>query len=503
VKPLNVALLSAAGMLVTSVAVYSSSWVGPTKLGGALANTPESAGAEATPPPPASPPGDESNPARFSAGSRLLVDGRVGHARIAQGTGAETFVLLEVRSAEGSAESASTPSNLALVIDRSGSMKGDRLKNAVRAAKGALDSLMDGDVVSVVAFDTRPSVVVPSTVVGPDTRERVRSAIEAISLGGDTCISCGVEEGARQIQQTSGKVARMIVLSDGDATDGVRDVPGFQRLAERTRDQGISVTTIGVDLAYNQKILAALAQSSGGRHYFVENEAALARAFASEAERLKATVASDAEASIELGEGIELAQVFDRSFRREGRRIVVPLGSFAPGDVKTVLVRVRVPAKTGERAAVADVALRYRDLREGKEQRATGSLGVLLAESAAGASELDGLVQKRLARGETAAALLLANDLFEQGKPDEARRVIEEHKKALETQAEAATKSADAPKKAELEKDFKGQYAALDNASAGYGAGKAKAAGGARPSDTLEGRRAVRVIQETANPYKE
>jgi Ca-activated chloride channel family protein len=502
-KTSSVALLSLAGMLVSSVAVYSTSWIGPGKSGDAPATSPQSAPESAGLAPPESAPGDTINAARFSAGSRLLIDGRVGHARIAQGTPSETFVLLEVRSAEGAAENASAPSNLALVIDRSGSMKGNRLKNAIRAAKGALDSLKDGDVVSVVAFDTRPTIVVPSTVVGPDSRERVRSAIEAINLGGDTCISCGVEEGARQIQQTAGKVNRMIVLSDGDATDGVRDVPGFQRLAEQTRDRGVSVTTIGVDLAYNQKILATLAQGSGGRHYFVEDEAALARAFASEAERLKATVASDAEASVELGEGVELAQVFDRSFRKEGRRIVVPLGTFAPGDIKTVLLRVRVPAKTGERATIADVSLRYRDLREGKDERATGSLGVVLAESATGASAIDGDVQKRLARGETAAALLLANDLFEQGKPDEARRVIEEHKKSLEVQAESASKSTDAPKRAELEKDFKGQYADLDSASAGYGAGKAKAAGGAKPSDTPEGRRAVRVIQEAANPYKE
>jgi hypothetical protein len=95
-----------------------------------------------------------------------------------------------------------------------------------------------------------------------------------------------------------------------------------------------------------------------------------------------------------------------------------------------------------------------------------------------------------------------ANELFEAGRPDEARKLLDEHRKALEAEAEAAAKVAPAPRKAELERDFKGQSAALSSASSSYGASAEKAKGGGyKPQETNEGKRAVRAAQEVANPY--
>ena len=71
-------------------------------------------------------------------------------------------------------------------------------------------------------------MVVPPTTVAPRTRGLILEGIRGISLGGDTCISCGIEEGLVQLGQANGGVSRMVVLSDGDANHGVRDVPGFR-----------------------------------------------------------------------------------------------------------------------------------------------------------------------------------------------------------------------------------------------------------------------------------
>lgn len=502
-KAINVALLSFVGMALASITVYSSPWLGP-KGTATTETSSKPAAPEGSPPeaPSASPNApDVVDRSRFHADGALVLEGRVGHTKLAGGAPGETYLLLEARSAEGARPKGAAPSNLSLVIDRSGSMKGSRLKNAVRAAIAAVDSLGDGDVVSVISFDTSPSVVVPATVIEPGARGRVRSAIEAITLGGDTCISCGIEESMRQIQATTGKVSRMIVLSDGDANHGARDVAGFQRIAEGARSQGVSVTTIGVDLTYNQKILAVLAQASGGRHYFVEDDAALSRVFQSEAEALRTTVASDVEASIDLKEGVELARVFDRPFRREGDRVFVSLGSFSPNETKTILVQVRVPSPAAPGGAesvmpVADVQLKYRDLTSGKDADGSGSLAVTLVKDASGASPLDGVIQGRLARSETAAALVQANELFEQGKVEEAQRLLDEHRKSLEGQAAAAASAAPAARRGALEGDYKGQSAALSNASSSYGAS-------ASAKDQAAAKRVVRNTQMVANPYME
>ncbi|WP_437994503.1 vWA domain-containing protein [Sorangium sp. So ce145] len=466
-KPTHVALFSALGMMFTSLSVYS---LAPSGGGTSVTAVPE----VITEPPRQVPEVTGGavaaiDPSRFTTGSRLMLEGRVGHARLPR-SAQETFLMFEVRG-DGSPARSLAQANLSLVIDRSGSMKGTRLTNAVQAATTAVSRLNDGDVVSVVTFDTRTSVVVPPTTVGPETRGRILASVRGISLGGDTCISCGIEEGLSLLGQTSAGVSRMLVLSDGDANHGVRDVPGFRAMAQRARDRGVAITTIGVDVDYNEKILSAIALDSNGRHYFVENDAALARIFEAEAEQLTTSVASGAELAIDLAPGVELDRVFDRSFRRAGDQVIVPLGAFAAGEVKTVLLKVRLGDLGGDargESPVADVGLTYRDLVARTDARCAGKLGVAIADRDADASELDALVAGRVQRSETAAALKQANFLFEQGRLDEARSKLDAQQESLKKAADKAKAVAPANRAKDVASDFEGQLAALERAGTDF-----------------------------------
>ena len=477
----NVALLSLAGMLLSSATVYSYA---PTPQSTTIAGL-EASIESASP--------DQVDLSTFSAGSTLRVDGRVGHPRLVKGAAGETFVLLEVRSEGGARAATPAPSHLTLVIDRSGSMRGERLRNAVNGAAAAVDHLGDGDTVSVVAFDDRSSIVVPATDISAESRERVKAEIRKITLGGDTCISCGIEDGLAELLRSSGKVDRMIVLSDGDATAGVRDLAGFRTLSTRAREGGISVTTIGAGVTYNQKILGGIALESGGGHYFIENTASLERVFQTEADKLRATVATNTEVSIELGEGVQLDRVFDRTFEKRGNRVVVSLGGFTQGDVKTVLLKVRVPSRKEGAAPVAGVSLAYRDLVKGEDGRCDGELAVVVTGDPKGGSELDGVVSGRLQRSETAAALLDANDLWAQGKVEEAQRRLAGQQQALASAETAARRASPKKRSVDVENDFKGQAGSLSGASIGLGNNSPKPAAD----------RAVRANQEQANPFRQ
>jgi Ca-activated chloride channel homolog len=360
--------------------------------------------------------------------------------------------------------------NLAIVIDRSGSMKGSRIRNAIRAANAAVDRLHEGDTVSVVTFDTQVQVVVPPTAVAAGSRESINDAVRRIQLGGDTCISCGVEQAMTLLQQTSGKVNRMIVLSDGDANHGVRDLPGFRSMAQRARDKGVTITTIGVDVEYNEKVLAAIAQESNGHHYFVENDEALARVFEQEAEGLSSTVASDAEVTIQLPANVELDRVFDRSFRRAGDKVVVPLGSFAANDVKTVLMKVRLTGKRRDPGAtpVASAEVSYKDLVTGKGARVAFNLAASIVSDAKEASEIDAVVASRVQRSETVQTLKEANVLFEQGKVGEAQRKLAAGEASLRNVAEKAKAAAPSPKRRAVAADLEEQKSALGAANSGF-----------------------------------
>src|SRR5688500_8642284 len=131
-KSTNVALLSLAGMLLVSASVYSL-----TPPGGAFggsAPAPETTRVERTDPDLAPETPASAELGRFSAGSTLMVEGRVGHPTLLRSSTGETFVMLEIRGA-GTGEARTTaPVNLSIVVDRSGSMKGSRIQNAISAA---------------------------------------------------------------------------------------------------------------------------------------------------------------------------------------------------------------------------------------------------------------------------------------------------------------------------------------------------------------------------------
>lgn len=471
-KASRVAFLAAVGMIFTGASVYSLTPAGGFGIAAEARTAEVVAGDSAAVPQPAT----DRPGAELVAGTTLRVEGRLGHRTLAKGNRGETYVLLEVAGAE-SAGQVRPPVNLAIVVDRSGSMKGSRLRNALQGALTAVERLNDGDVVSVVAFDSKPQVVVPPTPIDVASRGRIRSGIQGISLGGDTCISCGIEEALAELERTPGRVNRMIVLSDGEATAGVRDLPGFRSIAQRAAARGTSITTIGVDVDYNERILSAIALDSNGRHHFVANDSALSAVFDAEARSLTTVVASDAEASVELPPGVELVRVVDRTFRRSGNRLTFPLGALTAGEKQTILVQVRVPADREGQIVVADVGVTYRDQTTGTDGRVEGKLAADV--SASGPSELDGVVEARVNRTATADALKEASELFKQGRVDEANRRLADRRRALDAVASVAGTKAPAPKVAQVNKDLQAQQAVLEKAQTGFAAPPA----GAAPSD--------------------
>ncbi len=491
-KVKTVGLLAAVGMMLTSVTVWSLT-------------APSAPTLDPDPGPLVVAGPNDARPfagAHFTAGKTLMVEGRLGNARLPASQDNETFVMVDVRGADSTSATTSAQLNLAIVIDRSGSMKGKRLSNAVAAAQGMIRRLRDGDVVSVTTYNTETQTVVASTTIDDSSRERAIAALRDISAQGDTCISCGIDAGMAMLRQRSGMVDRVLLLSDGEATAGVRDVDGFRRIGDSVRRMGASVSTVGVDVDFNERVMTTLAQESNGQHYFVEDPSGLSRVFDDELASLVRTVAKDSEVSLELAPGVELVKVFDRSFRRDGDRIVVPMGTFAAGESKTLLAQVRIPrGATGERP-IADVRVGYDDTTTRGHGECNGNLTALLVGDASQASPTDAVVQGRIDRSETASTLQQANDLFAQGQAGAAKEKIASQRLAVAHRARSAVEAAPAPRKAEVKKDFDRQVAALDEASAGFatpppaGAG-APAAEPAAPSHASK----AQVRRNAANAF--
>ena len=158
--------------------------------------------------------------------------------------------------------------NLCMVIDRSGSMAGDKLEQAKRSCVTIHESLGPNDLLTVLAFDDE--VV---SVANPQTpRNAVKDRILALMPGGSTDLSKGWYLGLLELQTyTSDKhINRIILLSDGEANAGEQKPSVLGAESSRARNEfGITTSTIGIGAKFQEDILAALAHESGGRFWFI------------------------------------------------------------------------------------------------------------------------------------------------------------------------------------------------------------------------------------------
>lgn len=479
-------------MRVRSFALWSVLGVSLASAGAFLLPVPSAHGGPPTAHHRVTDPGTDPTPDRshFVDGTTLLLDGRLGHASIerdTRGGSASTFLLATVTGEKGGAGDTTRPPpvHLALAVDRSGSMAGPKMQNAIAAAVGAVERMHEGDRVTVVAFDDTARLVVPPTTIDPATRPSIQSAIRSMHAGGDTCISCALGRATEALDSSPGprdEVRRILLISDGEATTGIRDAAGLRTVAARARDRGFTVSTIGVDLAFDEKVMAGIAQEANGRHWFVPDASALGQVFDQELGSLETAVATNAELTIEPAPGVIVDDVLDRSFRREGGRIVVPLGAFDPQEEKTVLLSVRLPAGTTGSEPVARLSVDYRDVEAARERESAGSLEVDVRDDGTAQKDLDPFVAARVERSRTAKSLLRANELFSRGRADAAKDELARREKELATAAPTTISRAAVLPPAPVRPigdDFAAQQSALAHAQSGFAAAPSPAAGGA------------------------
>lgn len=435
-------------------------------------------------------------PASFSTAGPLRLDARLGHATLPGSAAHETFLLVEVGAPEATAAQARAPVNVAIAIDRSGSMKGQRLANAIAAARGMLSRLRPDDTISLVAYDDRAELLVAPTTVDRVDRLGFERALSGLTSGGHTCISCGLDLARAQVRQRGGAINRILLLSDGVANRGLTTVPELRLLGDVARSEQTAITSIGVDLEYDERMLFAVSQASNGNHYFVEDPTGLPAVFEREAADLVGTMADRVDVDVELLPGVELLEVIARGHREEGSRVALSFGSLGAGEDRSALLRVRVPAGAGGRA-LADVRLRYRDLTRDREEQAAGRVGVVLDPSLERAAALDPRVEERLGRRDTLDALLNANEAFARGEVVEAQRELESAREQVQARLRRSAPTAGS----DLDADFGRQLEALGRAKSSFDQAATESPEPAAAPVTPAGKKAVRDNAMIADPF--
>jgi Ca-activated chloride channel family protein len=184
---------------------------------------------------------------------------------LSDGPKQEFYVYFELSGAKITAEEKKrVPLNISLVLDRSGSMAGDKIAFVKKAAQFVIDNLADGDFLSVVQYDNQIDVVCPSARVQDKTE--LKRAVEEITSRGMTNLSGGMLSGYEQVSSTKQDkfVNRVLLLSDGLANQGITQPEQLQELTrQKFRDEGIALSTFGVGGDFNEVLMANLSEYGG------------------------------------------------------------------------------------------------------------------------------------------------------------------------------------------------------------------------------------------------
>src|SRR5208337_738337 len=306
----------------------------------------------------------------LSAGETLHLNLVPDREVLLNGSPQEVVVKIDLSAIADRQKHRRTPLNLAVVLDKSGSMTGAKLEKTKQAAQLLVDRLAPDDVFSLVIFSDEARVLVPAQRV--EDKDALKEKIGSIEAGGSTALYAGVKAGAHQIQEyfSSRRINRVILLSDGLANVGPSSPRELRRLGHELAESGISVTTIGVGDDYNEDLMAGLAEASDANYYYVQDTEKLPEIFAKELGELLTVAARDVRIEITCPDGVEPIGFIGRSEKFEDRRATVNLSQFTLGQGRYLFLRCRVTRPEPE---VAHVKVSYTDeLDNGSEQSTSG-----------------------------------------------------------------------------------------------------------------------------------
>ena len=300
----------------------------------------------------------------------------------------ERYLLLTLQMPEAPQQKERLPLNLSLIVDRSGSMSGDKLEYVKEAAIHTLRLLTEMDRVSVVTYDDEVDVLAPSQALSPKSRDDLIKRVRQVRTGGMTNLSGGWFTGCDQIADylTSDYLNRALLLTDGLANQGVTDQEALVYQAKELRRRGIMTTTFGVGADFNQFLLQGLADAGGGHFYFIEKPNQIPDYFKGELGEMLATVAREITLEVGAPAGVEVELLNDLPCDQVKENFRLFLGDAYAGEARTLALKLKLPAGSIGQELVFLLTLHYEDAQQ---RRGVTVEGAAVRFSVAGASDCE------------------------------------------------------------------------------------------------------------------
>ena len=256
-------------------------------------------------------------------------------------------VLVRVQTPDAPASEKATrkPYHLALVIDRSGSMSGEPLREAVRCARHIVDRLAPADQAALVVFDDRVKTLVGAQPVGD--RKALHMALSRIHEGGSTNLHGGWKTGSDGLLPGAAEaaLARVILLSDGNANVGeITETEPIAALCLEAAQRGVTTSTYGLGRSFNENLMVAMAQNGRGNHYYGDTAADLFEPFGEEFDLISNLHSRNVKLALGAPPGIKLTLLNDYAVEEREGFPLIRLPDIPYGAEAWAIVELEIPA---------------------------------------------------------------------------------------------------------------------------------------------------------------
>lgn len=362
----------------------------------------------------------------LSAKGSLDVHASLKNRKLPQQTEGETFLRIAVTGERLRTERRG-PMNVALVIDRSGSMAGvgpkgtNKMEDAKKAALALLDQLGEADHFSVISFDNGAELLGGGPAI-PARLTEARARVSSLSSRGGTDMIAGLSQGIAQAKEhyRQDRTNRVLLISDGVPNSE----QGLVEMARAATQKGVQVTTIGVGTDYNENLMSRIADAGAGNYHFIGDATALAAVLQKELKELMAVVGREAFLKVQFASGVTPVKFFGYDVRTVGDETIVPLGDLFSGQTAEVLVKVRHGKLEGERK-VAKVSLAYYDAVRKSDRRAEREVAAaFVADGKAVTASLDKDTAAKAEKVAAAQVIEEASERLRAGRRDEALSMV-------------------------------------------------------------------------------
>lgn len=201
-------------------------------------------------------------------------------------------------------------------------MGGEPILRARQAATHLIRNLESSDKVSVVSFDDVIEILAPCDEVG--RQYQVENRLATLEARGSTNLHQGWLEAAYQVERCadSKQIDRVVLLSDGQANSGITDKSQIcARVQDWCHNKGVTTTTVGLGLDYNEDLLAGMADAGNGNFYHIESPDDIEALFQVELQGLSRTFGTGVTLGLEELAGVELLRVVNLPGRDESGRL--------------------------------------------------------------------------------------------------------------------------------------------------------------------------------------